>query len=53
MFPDAAARNSDYSEFPVKLASINSTPFIRNILGSEIENYNGKLPLITSPIEIE
>ncbi|CAG8643797.1 781_t:CDS:2 [Racocetra fulgida] len=69
MFPDAAARNSDYSEFPVsstlvntcanagkndkESASINSTPFVRNILGSEFENYNGKLPLITSPIEIE
>ncbi|CAG8609954.1 379_t:CDS:2, partial [Ambispora leptoticha] len=36
-----------------ELVSTDSASFIRNVLGSEFEIYDGDLPLITTPIEIE
>ncbi|CAG8823264.1 7008_t:CDS:1, partial [Racocetra fulgida] len=36
-----------------ELVSTDSASFIRNVLGSEFEIYDGDLPLITTSIEIE
>ncbi|CAG8725225.1 572_t:CDS:2, partial [Racocetra fulgida] len=65
MFSDTSFENDSFLELLISNTSAEAhlnddeelvndrTPFIKNILGSEFENYSSDLSLIITPIEIE